>query len=303
MFIPIVPRWVKKHNLNYQSFEEVPEQVFDRIRKGLENKSPENPEVSLVAITYNEGPKVLRLLSSLADMKTEHALEVIVVNNNSTDDTQKYLDRCGVKNVFEPRQGIPWARQAGLEASRGKYHLTADGDAIYPPQYADTLVKHLQKEGVVCAFGLGSFLPDESKGRLQLAFYEFFKDIVIRLRSLKRPEQSVRSQTMGFLAEPAKEVGWNTGVKRGSDGRLAWALMKYGKVKLVRSKGARIWTTTETLNRDGSFGQMIATRIKREFKRVGEYFVKQKGEYEEVEDVEKNLREMNQKRKQEKKKS
>jgi glycosyltransferase involved in cell wall biosynthesis len=292
MFLPKVPRWVRKHNLNYRSFEEVPEEIFERIRKGLADKRPKNPEVSIIAITYNEGAKVLRMLSSMADLQSKHSVEVIVVNNNSTDDTQKYLERCGVMNVFERRQGIPWARQAGMDVARGKYHLTADGDAIYPPQYADTLVRHLENPGVVCVFGLGSFLPDASKSRLQLAFYEFFKDLVIRLRSIKRPEQSVRSQSMGFLAEPAKEIGWNTGVKRGSDGRLAWGLMNYGKVKLVRSKGARIWTTTETLNRDGSFGQMIATRVKREFKRIGEYFVKQKGEYEEIEDIDKNLEEM-----------
>lgn len=300
MFILQVPRWVSKHELNYNSYEEVPQKVFDKIRDDLKDKQQPDPEVSIVAITYNEGPQILRLLSSLSAIQTNYSLEIIVVNNNSDDDTQKYLDRVGVTSVFERRQGIPWARQAGLDVARGRYHLCADGDTIYPPQYVNAMVKHLEKKDIICAFSLGSFLPDETKNRLQLAFYELFKDMVIILRSIKRPEQSVRSQSMGFLTEPAREIGWNTGVKRGADGRLAWKLRAYGKVKLIKSTGARIWTTTETLNRDGSFGQMIATKIKRELKRLGEYFVKQKGEYEEIEDIDKNMEEMEKKLKKDK---
>ncbi|MGM0612386.1 MAG: glycosyltransferase family 2 protein [Bacteroidota bacterium] len=300
MFKPKVPKWVQKHNFDYKSYDDVPAEVFDRIRDGLSKKKSDRPDVSIVAITYNESVNVLRLLSSLADLRSGLELEVIVVNNNSTDDTQKFLDRVGAVSVFEQRQGIPWARQAGLDKAKGTYHLCADGDTIYPPKYADTMYKALQKKNVVCAYGMGSFLPDKSKTRFQLAVYEFFKDLVIHLRSINRPEQSVRSQSMGFPTELAKKIGWNTGVKRGSDGRLAWALSKHGKLVLVNSNGARIWTTTETLNRDGSLGQVIGKRIRREWNRLGEYFQKQKGEYKEVEDIEKNKREVEEKLKKEK---
>ena len=300
MFKPYIPKWVKRHNFDYQSYDDVPSEVFDRIKEGLSAKKANQPDVSIVAITYNDSVNILRLLSSLADIKTNLAVEVIVVNNNSTDDTQKFIDRVGAVSVFEQRQGIPWARQAGLDKAKGTYHLCADGDTIYPPTYADAMYKALRKKNVTCAYGLGSFLPDEEKGRLQLAIYEFFKDLVIHLRSVNRPEQSVRSQSMGFPTKTAKEIGWNTGVKRGSDGRLAWALSKHGKLVLLKGNGARIWTTTETLNKDGTLGQVIGKRIQREWSRLGEYFRKQKGEYEEIEDVEKNKREVEEKLKKEK---
>ncbi|MFW6019728.1 MAG: glycosyltransferase family 2 protein [Bacteroidales bacterium] len=300
MFIPYIPKWVQKHNFNYQRYNDVPDEVFDRIRKGLNKKKSDRPDVSIVAIAYNESVNVLRMLSSLADIQSDLKLEVIVVNNNSKDDTQKYLDRVEAITIFEQRQGIPWARQAGLERAKGTYHLCADGDTIYPPKYADTMYKALQKKNVVCAYGMGSFLPDETKSRLQLAIYEMFKDIVIHLRSINRPEQSVRSQSMGFPTNLAKKIGWNTAVKRGSDGRLAWALSKHGQLILLKNRDARIWTTTETLNRDGNLNRVIGKRIRREWNRLGEYFQKQKGEYKEVEDIEKNKREMDAKLKKEK---
>ncbi|MFO8054489.1 MAG: glycosyltransferase family 2 protein [Bacteroidales bacterium] len=290
MFKPYIPKSISKHNYHFENYEDVPDEVFDRIKRGLKDKQHDHPDVTIVAIAYNEGVKILRLLSSLSALETKLAIEIIIVNNNSKDDTQKFLDRVEAYSIFEQRQGIPYARQAGLEASKGKYHLCADGDTIYPPDYVDSMVNALQKPGVVCAFGLGSFIPDKSKSRILLAFYELFKDNVIRLRSINRPEQSVRSQSMGFPTELAKKTGWNTAVKRGSDGRMAWALSKHGKLVLVNDSGARIWTTTETLNKDGNFLQMIIKRIRRELKRSKEYFVKQKTEYKEVEDIEQNKR-------------
>jgi len=61
-------------------------------------------------------------------------------------------------------------------------------------------------------------------------------------------------------------------VKRGEDGQMVLAMKRFGHVKMVKSTDSRVWTTARTLDNDGSFAQMIARRLKREFSRLHFYF-------------------------------
>ncbi|HQF28941.1 MAG TPA: glycosyltransferase, partial [Bacteroidia bacterium] len=124
-----LPSWVKKHYLEFNSIDEVPQEVFDRIRKGFERLHTDTPLVSIVVIAYNEEKTILKSLSSLSELASKYPVEVIVSNNNSKDRTQEILDRCGVKSVFQPLQGVGFARDAGLQIAKGVYHLCADADS------------------------------------------------------------------------------------------------------------------------------------------------------------------------------
>ena len=125
-----VPSWVNKHQFEYENADELSNRVVSTIVFGMKKLNSNNSIASIVIPVWNEEKNIARTLSSLAAQKTDYSFEVIVVNNNSTDGTQAVLDRCGVQSFFEPRQGIPWARQAGLEEARGKYILCADGDSV-----------------------------------------------------------------------------------------------------------------------------------------------------------------------------
>ena len=58
----------------------------------LELPHSENPEVSVLIVLYNRAELTLACLRSLAENQTER-LEVIIVDNASSDDTSELLDR------------------------------------------------------------------------------------------------------------------------------------------------------------------------------------------------------------------
>lgn len=264
--------WYKKY-IDLKTDESLYATISSQI-KALEKD--DHIDVSIVMVAYNEEKRILPSLYSLADLKTGLSVEIIVVNNNSTDNTQEIIDKCGVHSIFQPVKGIGNARQAGLEIARGKYHLCADADTLYPPTYVDAMVKVLKKPGVSAAFCPPSFLADGNKSERGLAIYEVFRDIVLKLRAIKRPEITVGAASLGFLTEPAKAIGWRTDIRRGTDGSMTLALKKIGKVVVFTNSKARIKTTSRTLDADGSFLQMIIIRLRKDFNRLPEYFTAKK---------------------------
>lgn len=276
MIQPFMPSWVKRHYITYNSVDEIPSETIERIRKGFESQRTDQPVVSIIVIAYNEEKTILKSLSSLSELKSRYPIEVIVSNNNSTDRTQEILDMCGVKSVFQPLQGVGFARDAGMQIAKGKYHLCADADSIYPASWVDEMVAPLEKGEAICTYGRVSFLPDGNKSRLSLSIYEVFKDIAIGMRSIKRPELVAGGASLAFFTRMGKQIGWRTDVKRGEDGQMVLAIKRFGYVKMVKSGDSRIWTTARTLDRDGNFLQMISKRLKREFSRLHFYFTTSK---------------------------
>lgn len=95
------------------------------------------PLVSIVVPAYNVGPALLRAAIGSALGQTYENLEVIVVNDASTDDTMTADDdftdpRLRVIDLAE-NSGPSAARNAGTKAARGEWmcYLDAD-DRIYP---------------------------------------------------------------------------------------------------------------------------------------------------------------------------
>lgn len=269
------PKWIDQNLLSYNSLDEVPDEQFTRIKTQLGKAVSENPIVSVVIAAYNEEVNVLRCVDSLSKNESRYPFEIIVVNNNSKDRTQETLDRMGVQNYFQKIQGCGPARQMGQEQAKGKYILLADADCFYPRKYIETLTEALQQKGVAVVYGNYSFLS-ESSTRLQFAAYEGLRNIMIRIRHIKRPYLNTLGISMGYVKEYGlKEgyIGFNT---RGDDGRLTFDLMKYGKVKYVKSSKNQVWTGSRTLAQDGSLLKAFFSRILREISMLDRYFVKEK---------------------------
>lgn len=264
--------WWKQHYNPVASSKQTKEKSYRKIASELKLKRSRNPLVSFVIIAYNEEERILPCLSSIAAIQTDIPMEVIVVNNNSKDGTQKVLDVCGVYSVLETRQGVGFARQAGMVAARGKYVACGDADTIYPPKYIDTLVKHLEKDDTAGVYGTYSFLPDGEKSQGTLKIYEKFRDLAILFRSIKRPELCVGGANFAFRKEYGELVTWRTDIKRGEDGSMALGLKSFGKLRFLTDNNSRAWTSSRTLDADGTTVQMVHIRIKRELKRIKEYF-------------------------------
>lgn len=266
------PNWIYDHLYDYNYFEEIPQSIFDTVNADLDRVQSSEPLVSVVVCALNEEVNILKTISSLSRMRTNHPFEIIVVNNNSTDNTQLTLDKLHVKTFFQPVLGWGPARQLGLEKASGKYVLVADSDVIYPELWLDKMVGELQRPGVVCVYGRYSFIAEDGYPRWQLYIHERLKDIVAEFRHFKRPYLNAYGLSMGFVREYALKEGYVMHLIRGEDGRMCFDLMQYGKIKQVKDRDARVWTYPRTLKREGTLGQALFNRVVKEIKRIPQMF-------------------------------
>jgi len=262
------PGWISKYDLSFSKTADVPNSVFTEINQKLDVLQIGKPLVSIVIAAWNEEVNIIRNIASLADLATRVPLEIIVVNNNSTDATQKTLDKLHIKSYFQKIQGCGPARQMGMENANGKYILLADADCIYPECWVDDMLSVLSSPGTVCVYGRYSFIPEPGFPRWKLAILEKMKDGIAALRHVKRPYLNAFGISMGYIREYGMKVGYVMVNVRGEDGRLCFDLMQFGKVRQLKANRSRVWTAPRTLQRDGSFGQALLSRISIESKKL-----------------------------------
>lgn len=280
--------WSSKYiSIFEKPLEKIPQETIKELRNKLKSKEQDNPLVSVVAIAHNEEKHILSCLWSLSENKCNFPIEIIVINNNSTDRTTDVLNMSGVKWFDETKKGPGHARQCGLNHANGKYYICIDADTLYPPHYIQTLVDQLKKPGVSCVFSLWSFMPDKSHSIIGLFFYELLRDLYLKFQSVKRPELCVRGMVFGFNTEMGRNIGFRTDIIRGEDGSLALALKQYGRLVFITSRKARALTSNGTLNADGSFFKSFFKRLIKAIK--GLKFIFKRASTNEYKDEDSNL--------------
>jgi glycosyltransferase involved in cell wall biosynthesis len=94
---------------------------------------------SVIVPAYNEAAYLGRALHALQDQDYDGNYEIIVVDNNSTDDTAAVAARFGVRVVSEPQQGVCAARQRGVDCARGEIIISTDADTTQPRDWLRTI--------------------------------------------------------------------------------------------------------------------------------------------------------------------
>ena len=267
--------------LQNQKLSEVNPSILKQIRQDiLTNVSADKPLVSIVVIAYNEGNQILSCVASLAKTKCKYPVELIVVNNNSSDDTQQILDSVGVKNVLETRQGYGYARQAGLLHSKGDYVLTCDADTLYQSDWAEAMVTPLMQEGKVFeTYSFGAYYSENFKYGIGLYLYQLIKFLNFLLLHRKRPHLNVRGFSMGFNKSIVLGLGgYANKSERGEDGMLSFEIAQMGKIFLVKDNGATVFTSSRGVLVDGSLSKGFLKRVVDNLKYLHNYFTTQKYE-------------------------
>jgi glucosyl-dolichyl phosphate glucuronosyltransferase len=107
--------------------------------------------VSVVLCTYNRSKSLQTALESVAAsrMPNEVDWEVLVVDNNSKDNTREVVEEFSRLNprfryLFETQQGLSNARNAGIRAANGDVIAFVDDDVTVDPDWLHSLTAPLQ---------------------------------------------------------------------------------------------------------------------------------------------------------------
>ena len=236
--------------------------VIDDIRHRMAALQTQQPVTTVAVIAYNEERHLLACLWSLSHMQTPFPVEVIGIDNDSTDRTADIFRACAIPYYIETRHSCGWARQCGLSHARGRYHLNIDADTMYPPAYVELMTRQLQHKGVVAVSSLWSYIPDATHSATALRLYEALRDTHLWLQHFSRPELAVRGLVFGYLTDAARRFGIRTDIVRGEDGYLAYQLRDVGKIRFLRDRRARAVTGY------GTVGESLAVALRH---RVGKY--------------------------------
>jgi dolichyl-phosphate beta-glucosyltransferase len=98
---------------------------------------------SVVVPAYNEGPRIADTVTTLRSVLDGIDLEVIVVDDGSTDETSDLAERAGADLVLrQPRNaGKGAAVRAGFARATGAAIAYTDADLAYPPDQLEAMLR------------------------------------------------------------------------------------------------------------------------------------------------------------------
>ncbi|GGZ90546.1 glycosyltransferase family 2 protein [Streptomyces echinoruber] len=120
-----------------------------------------DPTVSVIIAAYNAMPYVTRCINSVIEQSIgRNALEVIVVNDGSTDGTAEEVDRIAsthadlIRVIHQKNSGGPSApRNVGLTHARGKFVFFLDADDYLGPEALERMVGMAEENGTDIVLG------------------------------------------------------------------------------------------------------------------------------------------------------
>ena len=120
------------------------------------------PKVSAIIPTYNRSSLIKDTICSVL-AQTETDLEVLVVDDGSTDDTRSVIKGLNDERViyfYKTNGGPASARNFGLSKANGEYIAFLDSDDFWPANYLEVMVSHLETQKqyglAYCSFGFSS---------------------------------------------------------------------------------------------------------------------------------------------------
>jgi peptidoglycan/xylan/chitin deacetylase (PgdA/CDA1 family) len=185
--------------------------------------------ISVVVPAYNEAKIIRGTLESLQKQDYAGGYEIIVVDNNSRDNTAQVALAMGARVVLCARQGVSYARQAGAEAASGQIIVQADADTIYPPWWLARVQKQFDRHPEAVAVA-GTFVYQNPPW---WAVFEFFLRSTFNLFSaltLGRP-YVISGANFAFRKKALQEIGgYDQSAYSADQFNISTRLSKIGKV-------------------------------------------------------------------------
>lgn len=203
------------------------------------------PGVSVVVPAYNEAAGIAATVKSLLDTWYEGPLEVVVVDDGSTDGTAGIVARLALPHVRVIRQanaGKPAALNHGIAAARYDVLVLVDGDTVFQPDTLTFLVDRLREPAIGAVSGntkvgnRGGIL-----GRWQHLEYVMGFNLDRRMYDMLGTMPTVPGAIGAFRRGALAAAGWVSSDTLAEDTDLTMAISRAGW-RVTYEESAIAWT-------------------------------------------------------------
>lgn len=209
---------------------------------------------SVVVPCYNEADYVAETVLSLQNQTYRGQYEIVVVDNNCTDNTAEVARGLGARVVAETNRGVCWARQRGTTDATGDVVISADADTRYAPQWLEKIDRHFSSdEGVVAVVGPCVYVGGPRWGRWYARALFGLVNVVYRLTGYTG---YVSATNIAFRKDCW--TGYDTNLTQGGDElNLLRELRSRGRV--VYDHSNKTYTSSRRLTRGLLYGFFVTT--------------------------------------------
>ncbi|MGW5536497.1 glycosyltransferase [Streptomyces sp. NPDC004009] len=213
-------------------------------RRGFHwGRHPVTEPVSVLVPAYNEAKCIENTVRSL--MRSEHPIEVVVIDDGSTDGTARIVEGLGLPNVRVIRQlnaGKPAALNRGMANARHDLIVMMDGDTVFEPATVRELVQPFADPRVGAVAGnakVGN--KDTLIGAWQHIEYVMGFNLDRRMYDVLRCMPTIPGAVGAFRRSALERVGGMSDDTLAEDTDITMAMHRDGW-HVVYAEKARAWT-------------------------------------------------------------
>jgi len=191
-------------------------------------------KVSIIIPAFNEEKYIEKTIFAVKS-QNYFDIEIIVVDNNSTDKTLETVNRIeGIRVIEEKRKGVQYARECGRLSATGEIIANLDADCLPPPDWVTKALKYFEDDKVVAVSG--PYYYHDGNFLFRYAYLFILKTVYILMHNIGSRIFKRGAIVFGgnvFIRSNVlqKIGGYNTSVVfYGDDTDIANRLIKVGKV-------------------------------------------------------------------------
>ncbi|MER6406475.1 glycosyltransferase [Streptomyces viridosporus] len=212
-------------------------------RKGFSWGPPVTEPVTVLVPAYNEAKCIENTVRSL--MASDHPIEVLVIDDGSTDGTARIVEAMGLPNVRVIRQlnaGKPAALNRGLANARHGIVVMMDGDTVFEPSTVRELVQPFGDPRVGAVAGNAKVGNKDSLiGAWQHIEYVMGFNLDRRMYDILRCMPTIPGAVGAFRRSALEPIGGMSDDTLAEDTDVTMALHRAGW-RVVYAENARAWT-------------------------------------------------------------
>lgn len=191
--------------------------------------------ISLVVPAYNEEKIIGQTLAALAKLRSPEPLEILLVDNRSTDRTveiaRSWEGKLPLRIISEEQKSRGAARAKGFAQSQGRIIFSTDADTQPPPDWIEKMLAPFVASDVVAAVGLPRI---EDAGRVTNWFYNHLGQSFFWLQRLTTGSNPIVGFSFAVRREAYEQSGgFNPKLLAEEDVDLGQRLAKLGRIALV----------------------------------------------------------------------